>query len=81
MKTNGKNLFTDDDFLPPGSETTGENKIRGAGELPGNTEGRSEEIHVNKKLEAVLEKYIHSFDKVHDQIELKGKLIELIRKI
>lgn len=44
-------------------------------------ESSVDEILINKKLELFLKKYIHSFDKVHDQIELKGKLIELIRKI
>ncbi len=45
------------------------------------TDSGENEILIDKKLELYLKKYIHSFDKVHNQIELKGKLIDLIRKI
>ena len=38
-------------------------------------------IIVNKKLEVYLKKYIDSFEELHQKIELKGKLIDLIRKL
>jgi|GEM_PF-3372809 len=38
-------------------------------------------IVVNKKLELYLEKYINSFNELHEKIEMKGILIDLIRKL
>ena len=41
----------------------------------------SKGIVLNKKLTLYLKKYVDSFDELSDKIELKGKLIDLIRKL
>ena len=38
-------------------------------------------ITVNKKLELYLEKYVNSFNEIQDRIEIKGILIDIIRKL
>jgi len=39
------------------------------------------EIDVNKKLVLFIEKYIDSFNELHEKIKLKGMLTDLIRKL
>ncbi|PKL39640.1 MAG: hypothetical protein CVV44_05310 [Spirochaetae bacterium HGW-Spirochaetae-1] len=51
-----------------------------SGKVPAGEMGKHD-IEVNGRLTEYLEKYIRSYKNINDQIELKGKLIDLIRKL
>jgi|GEM_PF-3877934 len=77
MKQNQQSLFGND-TIAGHDAMAGRNDISGIGATG---EKEKHDIEVNGKLTEYLEKYIRSYKNINDQIELKGKLIDLIRKL